>query len=68
MIAAAGSLSSASSFKNAYYDYIVVGGGPSGINAAERFVEAGKKVLLLERGTGPTVETGAMILFPGTTS
>ncbi|KAJ5381104.1 uncharacterized protein N7496_003532 [Penicillium cataractarum] len=59
LIAAAGSLASASSFKNGYYDYIVVGGGPSGIISAERFVEAGKKVLLLERGTGPTVATGA---------
>ncbi|PWY92096.1 FAD/NAD(P)-binding domain-containing protein [Aspergillus heteromorphus CBS 117.55] len=41
------------------YDYIVVGGGPSGIITAERLVEANKKVLLLERGYGPTVATGA---------
>jgi len=59
LIAAAGSLASASSFKNGHYDYIVVGGGPSSIISAERFVEAGKKVLLLERGTSPTVATGA---------
>lgn len=42
------------------YDYIVVGGGPSGIITAERLSEANKKVLLLERGQrGPTVETGS---------
>lgn len=41
------------------YDYIVVGGGPSGIITAERLAEANKNVLLLERGYGPTVSTGA---------
>ncbi|KKK11834.1 hypothetical protein P175DRAFT_0554501 [Aspergillus ochraceoroseus IBT 24754] len=41
------------------YDYIVVGGGPSGIITAERLAEAKKSVLLLERGTGPTVATGS---------
>lgn len=41
------------------YDYIVVGGGPSGIITASRLAEANKKVLLLERGPGPTVDTGA---------
>ncbi|XP_014553718.1 GMC oxidoreductase [Bipolaris victoriae FI3] len=35
------------------YDYIVVGGGASGIIAAQRFVERGSSVLLLERG-GPS--------------
>lgn len=64
LIAAAGSLASASTFKSDHYDYIVVGGGPSGIIAAERFVEAGKKVLLLERGQGPTVATGANDTLP----
>ncbi|KAJ5970830.1 uncharacterized protein N7479_000748 [Penicillium vulpinum] len=49
---------SASVFKNQTYDYIVVGGGPSGIISAEKFAQAGKKVLLLERGVGPTVATG----------
>ncbi|KAJ5680685.1 hypothetical protein N7536_011824 [Penicillium majusculum] len=49
---------SASVFQNHTYDYIVVGGGPSGIISAEKFAKAGKKVLLLERGVGPTVATG----------
>ena len=57
-IALLGSATS-TAFENHAYDYIIVGGGPSGIIAAERFVEAGKKVLLLERGTGPTVSTGS---------
>lgn len=50
---------SASVFQNNTYDYIVVGGGPAGIISAEKFAQAGKKVLLLERGVGPTVATGA---------
>ncbi|KAF7530166.1 hypothetical protein G7054_g9687 [Neopestalotiopsis clavispora] len=41
------------------YDYIVVGGGPAGIITAERVAEAGKKVLLIERGSGPTAATGS---------
>jgi cellobiose dehydrogenase (acceptor) len=41
------------------YDYIIVGGGPSGIIATERLTAANKSVLLLERGQGPTVATGA---------
>ncbi|KAF5354114.1 hypothetical protein D9756_007316 [Leucocoprinus leucothites] len=40
------------------YDYIVVGGGPGGIIAADRLSEAGKSVLLLERGGPSTGETG----------
>lgn len=59
LLAGVGALASASVLQNGTYDYIVVGGGPSGIITAERFVEAGKKVLLLERGTGPTVATGS---------
>ncbi|KAM0542562.1 hypothetical protein ACHAPJ_012733 [Fusarium lateritium] len=41
------------------YDYIVVGGGPAGLITAERLTEANKKVLVLERGQGPTVSTGS---------
>ncbi|PFH51659.1 hypothetical protein AMATHDRAFT_58825 [Amanita thiersii Skay4041] len=40
------------------YDYIVVGGGPGGLVAADRLSEAGKKVILLERGGPSTWETG----------
>ncbi|KAF8176479.1 cellobiose dehydrogenase [Pholiota molesta] len=36
------------------YDYIVVGGGAGGLIAADRLSEAGKKVILLERG-GPSL-------------
>ncbi|KAJ7673976.1 hypothetical protein DFH06DRAFT_1319088 [Mycena polygramma] len=43
---------------HAAYDYIVVGGGPGGIIVADRLSEAGKKVLLLERGGPSTAETG----------
>ncbi|KAL0571438.1 substrate-specific activator of APC-dependent proteolysis [Marasmius crinis-equi] len=40
------------------FDYIVVGSGPGGIIAADRLSEAGKKVLLVERGGPSTWETG----------
>lgn len=43
------------------YDYIVVGGGPAGIIAATRLAQSStKSVLLLSRGQGPTVDTGAV--------
>ncbi|KAJ5183155.1 hypothetical protein N7492_000771 [Penicillium capsulatum] len=64
LAAAAAALASASGSTSGSYDYIVVGGGPAGIITAERFVEAGKNVLLLERGTGPTVATGANGTLP----
>jgi cellobiose dehydrogenase (acceptor) len=39
---------------NGTYDYIVAGGGPAGIIAAERLAESGASVLLVERG-GPSL-------------
>jgi cellobiose dehydrogenase (acceptor) len=49
----------ASCQNEALYDYVVVGGGPSGIITAEKLSAANKKVLLLERGQGPTIATGS---------
>ncbi|KEP50510.1 cellobiose dehydrogenase [Rhizoctonia solani 123E] len=46
------------------YDYIVVGAGPSGIITADRLSEAGKKVLLIERGGPSTAETGGTDVPP----
>ncbi|KAK0473373.1 cellobiose dehydrogenase flavoprotein-like protein [Armillaria novae-zelandiae] len=40
------------------YDYIVVGAGAAGIVVADRLSEAGKSVLLIERGGPSTWETG----------
>jgi cellobiose dehydrogenase (acceptor) len=53
-VAASYSLHSARVAATTSYDYIVVGSGAGGIIAADRLSEAGKKVLLLERG-GPSV-------------
>ena len=46
------------------YDYIVVGAGPGGIITADRLSEAGKKVLLIERGGPSTGETGGTYTAP----
>ncbi|KAH7304806.1 cellobiose dehydrogenase [Stachybotrys elegans] len=56
--------SAASNCGRDVYDYIVVGGGPSGIITAERLSAANHKVLLLERGHGPTVATGSNYTLP----
>ena len=60
----AGWLSAAGLAAATSYDYIIVGGGPSGIITAERLTAANKSVLLLERGQGPTVATGANLTLP----
>ncbi|ROV90437.1 hypothetical protein VSDG_08480 [Cytospora chrysosperma] len=46
------------STSNSTYDYIVAGGGAAGLIVAERLVESGASVLLLERGGASTYSTG----------
>ncbi|CAI4215006.1 unnamed protein product [Parascedosporium putredinis] len=40
------------------FDYVVIGGGAGGIPVAERLVQAGHKVLLLEKGPASTARWG----------
>ncbi|KAK7182663.1 Cellobiose dehydrogenase 7 [Paraphaeosphaeria sporulosa] len=49
---------------NTTYDYIVVGGGASGIVTAQRLTETGKSVLLLERGGPSFYSTGGTLTVP----
>lgn len=49
------------------YDYIVVGAGYGGIITADRLSEAGKKVLLIERGGPSTQQTGGTTVASGWT-
>ncbi|PVI00329.1 carbohydrate-binding module family 1 protein [Periconia macrospinosa] len=49
---------------NTTYDYIVVGGGPSGLITAQRLVETGKSVLLLERGKASYYASGGDLTVP----
>jgi len=46
------------------YDYIVVGSGAGGLVVADRLSEAGKKVLVIERGGPSTAETGGNYVPP----
>ncbi|KAF8584272.1 hypothetical protein K439DRAFT_1150670 [Ramaria rubella] len=47
------------------FDYIVVGSGAGGLVTADRLSEAGKKVLLLERGGPSVLITGGDVFWPG---
>ncbi|CAI6322687.1 unnamed protein product [Periconia digitata] len=52
------------SVSNTTYDYIVVGGGPSGLITAQRLVETGKSVMLLERGKASYYASGGDLTVP----
>ncbi|KAF2803640.1 FAD/NAD(P)-binding domain-containing protein [Mytilinidion resinicola] len=50
-----------SSISNTTWDYIVVGGGASGIPLADKLSESGKSVLLLERGFASSYRWGGKL-------
>ena len=47
------------------YDAIVIGAGPNGLAAATRLAKAGKKVLILERGSQPGGLSARREFHPG---
>ncbi|KAL1839743.1 hypothetical protein VTJ49DRAFT_1209 [Mycothermus thermophilus] len=47
--------------EDAEFDYIIVGGGAGGLPMADRLSEAGKKVLLIEKGFASTGEHGGTL-------
>ncbi|CAO2651358.1 Nn.00g039280.m01.CDS01 [Neocucurbitaria sp. VM-36] len=49
---------------NSTYDYIVVGGGASGLVVSQRLAETGKSVLVLERGGPSFYATGGDAVVP----
>lgn len=55
---AASNTTTTTTTSNSTYDYIVAGAGAAGIIVAERLVESGASVLLLERGGDSTYSTG----------
>lgn len=52
------------SVSNSTYDYIVVGGGASGLVVSERLAETGKSVLVLERGGPSFFSSGGDLVVP----
>ncbi|KAH7092625.1 cellobiose dehydrogenase [Paraphoma chrysanthemicola] len=49
---------------NSTWDYIVVGGGASGLVVSQRLAEAGKSVLVLERGGPSFYSSGGDLVVP----
>lgn len=47
--------------EGATFDYVVVGGGAGGLPTADKLSEAGKKVLLIEKGEASTAEHGGTL-------
>jgi cellobiose dehydrogenase (acceptor) len=47
--------------EGATFDYVVVGGGAGGLPTADKLSEAGKSVLLIEKGVASTAEHGGVL-------